>query len=228
MAYPYITSGGLIQQTFQQFRKSFPAKVEAETLKKLGIASSNESFVIGILKFLHLIGEDNAKTPEGIKLFTSHKDEDFQKILTEAVQKAYAGLFELHGPEAWKLDKDALITFFRGTDGTSAIVGARQAVTFATLASLAGKRDEQVAVKFSAPKKAGTPQAKTGAKVKPGTSKPAPAETSAPPHANPVFETGRVGLTVRIEINLPANGTQETYDNIFRSIRENIIEPTNG
>jgi hypothetical protein len=32
-----------------------------------------------------------------------------------------------------------------------------------------------------------------------------------------------VGLTVRIEINLPANGTQATYDNIFQSIRKNLL-----
>ena len=27
-----------------------------------------------------------------------------------------------------------------------------------------------------------------------------------------------MALTVRIEINLPANGSKETYDNIFKSI----------
>jgi len=32
-----------------------------------------------------------------------------------------------------------------------------------------------------------------------------------------------VGLTVRIEINLPADGTKETYDNIFKSIKENLF-----
>jgi len=32
------------------------------------------------------------------------------------------------------------------------------------------------------------------------------------------------GLTVRIEVNLPADGDQETYDNIFRSIRKNLID----
>lgn len=225
MAYPYITSGGLIQQTFQQFRKSFPAKVEAETLKKLGIASSNESFVISILKFLHLIGDDNAKTAEGTKLFTSHKDEDFQKVLADTVQKSYAGLFELHGPDSWKLDKDALITFFRGTDGTSAIVGARQANTFATLASLSGKRDEQVVVKTGSPKK---PSSSASAKTKSAAKPKSNAAAQHPPQVTLTPETNKVGLTVRIEINLPANGTQETYDNIFRSIRDNIIEPANG
>ena len=33
-----------------------------------------------------------------------------------------------------------------------------------------------------------------------------------------------VGLTVRVEINLPADGDQETYDRIFKSIRENLID----
>lgn len=32
-----------------------------------------------------------------------------------------------------------------------------------------------------------------------------------------------LGLTVRVEINLPADGTKETYDNIFKSIKENLL-----
>jgi hypothetical protein len=32
-----------------------------------------------------------------------------------------------------------------------------------------------------------------------------------------------VGLTVRIEINLPPGGDQATYDAIFKSIRENLL-----
>jgi FKBP-type peptidyl-prolyl cis-trans isomerase (trigger factor) len=31
------------------------------------------------------------------------------------------------------------------------------------------------------------------------------------------------GLSVRVEINLPADGTKETYDNIFKSIKENLL-----
>ena len=33
-----------------------------------------------------------------------------------------------------------------------------------------------------------------------------------------------MALTVRIEINLPAGGSKETYDNIFKSIRANLID----
>lgn len=31
------------------------------------------------------------------------------------------------------------------------------------------------------------------------------------------------GLTVRVEVNLPPAADQETYDRIFRSIRENLL-----
>ena len=34
---------------------------------------------------------------------------------------------------------------------------------------------------------------------------------------------GDMALTVRIEINLPAEGTQETYDAIFKSIKANLF-----
>lgn len=33
-----------------------------------------------------------------------------------------------------------------------------------------------------------------------------------------------VGLTVRIEVNLPAGGEESTYDAIFKSIRKNLID----
>lgn len=35
--------------------------------------------------------------------------------------------------------------------------------------------------------------------------------------------TGGVALTVRIEVNLPAQADQETYDRIFKSIRANLL-----
>ena len=107
MAYPYIPSGGLIQTAFNQFRKSFPSKVDSGTLKKLGIASSNEGALINILKFIGVLTEQNDKTPEGTKLFTQHADEDFQDELASLIKSAYEELFELRGDDAWKLDRDA-------------------------------------------------------------------------------------------------------------------------
>lgn len=218
MAYPYIPSGGLIQTAFQQFRKSLPAKVDSDTLKKLGIASSNEGAIINILKFIGVIDKENQKTSEGTKLFTTHDDEKFGAALAGLVKTAYSGLFELHAESAWTLDRDTLISYFRGSDETSAVTGSRQALTFQTLASLALKRQEQVASRASS-----GPRAQVKDKKPSGKKETAP-KTVAPVADLPTGPSGNVGLTVRIEINLPANGSQATYDNIFQSIRKNLLD----
>ncbi len=218
MAFPYIPSGGLIQTAFNQFRKSIPAKVDSSTLKKLGIASSNEGAIINILKFIGVIDDENNKTAEGGKLFTQHEDAKFQSQLSKLLKASYSELFELHGDTGWKLDRDSLISFFRGADETSAVTGARQATTFQTLAALAGKRDETVTSRASS----GSRQTKA---PKPKPTKKAPAGVVTTSGLDGKLSAGTdFGLTVRVEINLPANGSEATYDNIFKSIRKNLLD----
>ena len=216
MAYPYIPSGGLVQTAFQQFRKSLPAKVDSDTLKKLGIASSNEGALINIMKFIGVIDKDNQRTKDGAQVFTTHDDIKFGEGLSKLVKDAYSELFELHGDTSWTLDRDALISYFRGSDETSAVTGSRQALTFQTLASLSLKRAEQVPSRTS-----------SGPRASNKDKKPASKKASAPKLEVPIPGDSRsgspVGLTVRIEINLPANGSQATYDNIFESIRKNLL-----
>lgn len=222
MAYPYIPSGGLIQTAFIQFRKSLPSKVDSNTLKKLGIASSNEGSLINILKFIGVLNDENDKTSEGAKLFSQHKDDDFQSGLALLVKSAYDELFDLHGEDAWKLDRDALISFFRGADETSATTGGRQALTFQTLAALAGHREGTVTTR-------GSPGPRQPRVAKPKTAKKGDAAKHAPPSLElPQAGYGQnFGLTVRVEINLPANASASTYDNIFKSIRKNLLNDDN-
>ncbi len=222
--HPYISSGGPLVQAITQFRKSFPSTVDATTLKKLGIAPNNESYLINILKFLGLINEDGKKTEEASKVFVLHKDEDFQKAFSKTVQNSYSELFELQNEDAWGLDEESLITYFRQTDQSSEIVGKRQAVTFGALAGLSGKRE------LSAPKSSRkavkkTTSSKTKAAKKKSLAPPSPGKgDSERGHADAHLSENAFGLTVRLEINIPADGTQATYDRIFKSIRENLID----
>ncbi|MEA3107541.1 MAG: hypothetical protein QOI88_2146, partial [Gammaproteobacteria bacterium] len=48
--FPYISGAGNVAQMISQLRKSFPNVVSADTVKKLGIASNNESYVINVLQ----------------------------------------------------------------------------------------------------------------------------------------------------------------------------------
>jgi len=217
--HPYISGSGAVVQLLDQLRKSFPTILTADVLKKLSIAPSNESYAINIVRFLGLIDEAGNRTPEALKLFTLHEDKAFQESFGKLIQTAYHELFALHGDAAWKLTSDQLIPFFRQTDQSSALVGSRQTTTFRTLASYAGHGDLQTP---TTPRSSRMPIKKANK-----STKPVAPNVSAQDNGGGTGTQGRAGsdmaLTVRIEVNLPAAGDQETYDRIFRSIKENLL-----
>jgi|SRR3989344_5129069 len=216
--HPYISGPGNIAQMIGHLRKSFPASITSETVKKLGLAPNNESYVINVLQFIGVIDAEGKKTSEANKIFSHHKDEEFSKAFEALIRKSYSALFDLHGDNSWSLDEDDLITFFRQSDQTSATIGKRQAGTFKILAGLSG-HGELPAARAAKGKK------QLEAKTKAVKSSVKPKETSTPAGGSSSKPEGNknIGLTVRIEINLPADGSKETYDNIFKSIKENLI-----
>lgn len=233
--HPYTSGSGGITQVVNQLRRSFPGVVTAETLKKLSIAPNNESYVLNILKFLGVLDSESKKVPAASSVFSKHDHAEFQQGFADLIESAYRELFELHGQDAWTLDSNKLISFFRTHDETSDIVGRRQATTFQTLARLAGKLPEE-ATPAPTPR---TSKPVTNSKVAKKTLSPTQKESAAtaashsttkilPPastseHVAGSQGTSGVALTVRIEINLPAGGDQSTYDSIFKSIRENLM-----
>jgi Family of unknown function (DUF5343) len=214
--YPYVASAGPVVKAISHLRKSFPKEVTADTLRKLGVAPKNESYVINVLRFLSVIDEEGKKVDENAKAFNHHQDGAFAEAFAKLVHNAYEELFELHGDAAWKLDRSTLTQFFRTTDRSSDVVGTRQAGTFLALAALCGhaevpaprvataKKPNERANKLSNSK----PQQKVEKNVR------IDAENT---------QRDSIGLTVRIEVNLPASGDQETYDRIFQSIRKNLL-----
>jgi hypothetical protein len=215
--YPYANVNGGLIQLLDQLRKSFPGTVDADLLKKLDIAPKNESYIINVVRFLGLIDDDGKKTASGGKAFSLHEDQAFKEQFAEIVRSAYNALFDIYGDAAWSQPDGKLIAFFRQTDQSSGIVGGRQASTFKTLAIFAGRASGTVP--NQKPKSGASKPAKSQDKQSKSVATPTPA-TSPPKGA-----TGdhRVSLTVRIEVNLPAAGDQDTYDRIFRSIRENLM-----
>lgn len=216
--HPYIQSPGNLAQVIKHLRKSFPATMTAETLKKLGFAPKNESYILNILRFIMLIDDLGKKTEIATKAFSQHDDSAFQKQFADIVKNAYADLFSIHGESAWTLNLQSLVTFFRSADDTTDLVGKHQARTFQVLAGFAGHQEipEPKAVSKNNGK---TTKKKTIAKAE---ALPAQQETQVNKPERAVGGPD-VGLTVRIEINLPADGDQGTYDRIFKSIRENLL-----
>ncbi len=218
--YPYVPSAGPLVKTITHLRKTFPKELTAETLRKLGVAPKNESYVINVLRFLGIIDEEGKKVDAKSKAFVQHQDEAFASEFGKVVKEAYEELFELHGDTAWTQDRNALTQFFRTTDHSSDVVGTRQAGTFSALAALSGHADVPTPKAVTAPKKS---KAAVVDNTKKQIKSERPAQQSETARTSDGAAVAPVGLTVRIEVNLPASGDQETYDRIFQSIRKNLI-----
>jgi hypothetical protein len=218
--HPYISGPGNISQMIGFLRKNFPATVTSETVKKLGLASNNESYVINALQFLGLIDEEGKRTDRGQAVLATHEDGAFNKAFEGLVKEAYKDLFEIRGDDAWKMSKSELISYFRSVDKTSDVIGTRQAGVFQTLRSLTGREP------LAGAKAAGASK-QTAKSSKPKTAKSEGTKSSTafvdPPDALAGKKKKEMALTVRVEINLPAEASAETYDNIFKSIKANLL-----
>lgn len=227
--YPYVSSAGPLVKAVLHLRKSFPKEVTADTLRKLGVAPKNESYVINVLRFLGVIDGEGKKVEAKAKAFVQHEDAAFAAEFEKLVKESYEELFELHGDASWALERDGLTQFFRTTDHSTDVVGTRQASTFAALTALSGHAEIPTPKVSAAPAKKTTPTKERASKRESDSEKPAArgggANGPSPPGSDGM---GAVGLTVRIEVNLPASGDQETYDKIFRSIRQNLIDGKQG
>lgn len=220
-SHPYISGPGNISSMVTHLRKNFPQTVDSGTIKKLRLASKNESYVINALTFIGVIDSEGKKTPLAAKVFSLHNDDEFAKAFGELVKKAYADIFELHGEAAWDLAKDDLIGYFRQSDQTSSAIGGRQAGVFKVFAALSGHGEIPAKPKSNS---VGKDKDKVKTKKAVGGKKQTEKKTGvAGGRGDGNKDTRDVALTVRVEVNLPTDGTKETYDNIFKSIRENLI-----
>jgi hypothetical protein len=200
-------------------RKNFPATVNSDTVKKLGLAPNNESYVINALQFIGIIDEEGKRIDRGHEVLSTHDDAEFKKAFEGLIRDAYKDLFELRGEEAWSMNKTGLISYFRSADKTSEVIGTRQAGVFQTFRGLAGR--EPVVV----PTQKASGASKSAARApKQKVTKADNAKPSSSPDAPPAKPTKKdMALTVRVEINLPAEASAETYDNIFKSIKANLL-----
>ncbi|CAI2934298.1 DUF5343 domain-containing protein [Aminobacter niigataensis] len=208
-SHPYISGSGNITQMIGYLKKNFPATVTSETIKKYGLASNNESYVINALQFIGLIDEEGKRQENAHDVLTTHDEEEFQSKFAGLIKTSYSELFEMYGDEAWTLPKAKLIGYFRQSDKTSDVIGARQAAVFQAFRSIAGY--EVSAEPKGAAAAGGKKPKAAAAKVPKAKIEAAPLDVADPAHPSAkVPPKPDMALTVRIEINLPAEGTQDT------------------
>ena len=229
--YPYISAQASLVKAIEQFRKAFPSTVDSALLKRLKIAPGNESYLINILRFLGLIDDSGAKVDDAANAFYG-SEEHFKAGFTELVSKAYAPVFTELGDDAWNASREDLSHWFRMVDKTTDLIGGRQAATFLTLAGLTG---HGAPLEVKAPSKTTSARpAKSDSRRSAGSRGNAKAEATNGKGVDPaagvaggsgagggLVDTG-VGLSVKIEINVPVGATAEEYDAMFASIRKHL------
>lgn len=221
--HPYISSPQAVVKCIEKFCNALPNTINATTLKKLSLAPNNETYLINILRFLKLVDDKGNPTEGAKKVFSTHPADIFKKEFAKVVKEAYADLFGLHAEKTWALNKDDLVTYFRSNDQTSSAVAQRQARTFKALSFLSGNTEPNDSVARAGKKSAASSGrvAKKDSRDKgKGMNKTSATTEEKKSGDAPV---GSFGLTVRIEINLPVSDDKKTYDNIFKSIKENLL-----
>ncbi len=221
MTYPSIAGANNIINIIKQLRNNFPPNIDVKTIKKYEIAPKAEKPIVNMLIFLKLIDENGKPIPKNANVFLKDGT-DFQLGFAKIIQDAYDKLFELYGDTTWNSNDKILLAFFREEVGGALGSAQYRVKTFKVLAELAGKRDARskptMHVKSSAPTKINKPKQDT-----PKINAPKSAPIITPTEKLQLTPSGNFALSVRIEVNLPSDGTKETYDNIFKSIRENLI-----
>lgn len=214
MALPtsYLTSAKNLPAIFTAMQQAkAPERFTVRFLESIGFKSNTDRLVIGVLKAIRFL-DDQGKPTE--RYFEFLDQTQSKRILGEAVQEAYADLFEVN-TAAHRLDrsevKNKFKTLSQGQYGEAVI--DKMASTFAALVALAD---------FSA-----APAVKPNQVREPISSHNDESHSAIIPENKEVnnLTSSRLswgGLHYNIQIILPESRDPKVYDALFKSLREHL------
>ena len=131
---PYTPQPGKIKKLFATIQDVVtPPKVTGKYLKAIGFRSSNDAYLIGILKSLKFIDQGGVPTETWNAYKNKHKAKE---VMTSSITSGYDDLFGTYN-DADKRDKEAIENYFSSKWGVSATVARLMTETFRRLCDLA-------------------------------------------------------------------------------------------
>jgi hypothetical protein len=202
---PYLASNKNVGLLFQKIASAkIPSKFTHDFLvTTVGLKGNNDRPLITLLKNLGFLDQSGTPTASYALL----KGEDQGAAIAAGIKDAYAPLFASN-EKANELSGDKLKSLVAQIAGSDDTMSARIASTFAALTKVADFKKEMVSGKVEKREKA--------------VERPNEEDTENSLNGQ---KTGRVaGLRTEfhynIQVHLPANGTEDTYLNIFNAIRK--------
>lgn len=187
-----------------------PERFNIEHLRGIGFSSSYDRAIIPILKDLGFIDNDGRPTQR----YKEFRDRSRSKIvMAEALREAYSDIFLIRENGISKSDREAIEGKFKSVHGSTDRVAELQAMTFLSLLPLAD---------FSAVRS--KEAALSDSKVDDSSPDQFVGKSALPPMSDLGGRGKRdIALSYRVDIYLPATRDIETYNAIFRSIKENLL-----
>ncbi|MDA9533157.1 DUF5343 domain-containing protein [Bradyrhizobium sp. CCBAU 25338] len=198
---PYVVSYKNLPTLFEKINS---AKIPEQgftynfLLTTIGLKSTNDRAYIPLLRHLGFLDQSNIPTPN----YRLLKGEKRKAALADGIRRAYSALFDAD-QDANKLNGEKLRSLVAQVAGTDADLTGRIAGTFASLVNLADFETNGPADEKRAEEKADTGDL--------------PPETDG---NRPKPKGLRTEFHYNIQVQLPSNGTEETYLNIFNAIRK--------
>ena len=203
--FPYTPNPASVKRFLEHVQSAgVPPKVTQKYLEKVGFKSTNDRYIIGVLKFIDFLDSSGVPT----KTWQAYRSRaSAAGTLGAAIRRGYADLFGTY-PDAHRKDNEALRNYFSAHTKVAESTLSLIVTTFKTLCGLANFEVEAPVV----PEPEGEPVALPEA-TRPRKGAP-PAIT--PPAAVPAVH-------INIQLQLPATSDADIYEKLFAALRKHLL-----
>ena len=199
---PYTPLPGKIKTYFDKFQDAGkPDKVNRKWLNSLGFKSSNDYYIVKILKAMKFVDDSNVPTERWLRFKDPNKA---PAIIAQGIKDAYSDLFKTY-QDAYRKDREALYAYFSAKTGKSKRTVDLMVGTFVNLCKLADFETEITEAPRLEQVEAAKPvSSKMGVEV--------------------VSEKGIIPeVHVNVQLHLPATNDPTVYDNLFKSLKKHLL-----
>lgn len=209
--YVYITNPAKIGKFLKTIQKAgVPQKLTSRHLEALGFKSNNDRPLITIMKAINFVSSSGEPKERWQKY---RNKTQAPVVLAQGIREHYADLFKMY-PDAHIKDNEALHNFF----STHTTVGEStlkfMIATFKALVALADFQSEIPSVSTKLEKDA---LIATGAGATQQQAQAA--KTLLQGQAK-----GGFAININVELALPENATEETFDAFFKSMKKHLLD----
>jgi len=216
MGLPYAMNNGNLGKFLKEVASApVPAKVDYKYLETRGYKGANDKYLVSFLKSLRFI--DNAGVP--LDRWHDHRHSgQSQAVHAAAVRDAYSGFFEVY-PDAPKRTEEEFTNWARVEDSKASPTTIKRSwATFRAMFPMSDFEAEQQNSSSTPEHRGNGTQHHSG--VNPAPMAAAPTSTSSGGHV----QVGAVGgITINIELQLPASADAKFFDQFFASMRKHLI-----